>query len=94
VLTWLLEYLWRLPHVNSKIVQYDNIQLITPDRRPELVEDLKRRLGLEIFRVEVGKVDFLRDSARVVVYYKSTDSRNINMADGFENYVTDDGDDD
>lgn len=94
VLTWLLEYLWRLPHVNSKIVQYDNIQLITPDRRPELVEDLKRRLGLEIFRVEVGKVDFLRDSARVVVYYKSIDSRNINMADGFENYVADDGDDD
>lgn len=94
ILTWLLEYLWRLPHVNSKIVQYDNIQLITPERRPELVEDLKRRLGLEIFRVEVGKVDFLRDSARVVVYYKSTDSRNINMADGFENYVADDGDDD
>lgn len=87
VLTWSLEYLWRLPHVSSKIVQYDKISLITPDRNAELIEDLSHRLGLEIFRIEIGKVDFLRDSARIIVYYKTNDKQNINMADNFENYA-------
>lgn len=92
-LTWSLEYMWRLPHVSSKIIQYDNIKLVLPQYRADLIEDLRQRLGLEIFRVEVGKVDFLRDSAKLVVYYKSSDERNTNMADDIESYATTDEDD-
>lgn len=86
-ITWSLERLWRIPHVSSKMVQYDKIDLIIPERRAELIDDLKQRLGLNIFRVEVGKVDFLKDTAKLVVHYKSTDNQNTNMADDIESYM-------
>ncbi|MDA3867280.1 MAG: DUF4956 domain-containing protein [Salinivirgaceae bacterium] len=92
-LTWSLECLWRIPHASSKIVQYDNIDLITPQRRAELIADLQERLGLDIFRVEVGKVDFLRDSAKLVVHYRTLDRQNTNMADDIESYSLNDDDD-
>ncbi len=57
----------------SKLVQYDRIELIKPERYDELVADLKERTGLDITRVLVGSVDFLRDSALVKIYYKDDD---------------------
>jgi len=87
LITWSLEQLWRIPHVSSKVVQYDRIELIVPSRSQELKDDLRNRLGLDIFRFEVGKVDFLKDTAKLVVYYKTTDPNNTNMADDIENYT-------
>ena len=55
----------------SKLVQYDRIELIKPDRYQELVADLEKRLGLKVLKVEVGAVDFLRDMAMLRVYYKA-----------------------
>lgn len=54
----------------SKLIKYDNVKLVTPDKNEELLEDLKRRTGLEVFRVEVGAIDFLKDSAILRIYYK------------------------
>lgn len=65
---WTLEK--RLRQQPSKLVQYDRIELIVPQRREELVADLRERLGLDITRVVVGSVDMLRDSAIVKVYYR------------------------
>lgn len=94
-ITGSLERLWRIPHVSSKVVQYDKIDLIVPQRRAELIDDLKQRLGLDIFRIEVGKVDFLKDTAKLVVHYKSSDNQNTNMADDIESFmVYSSGDDD
>ena len=64
----------RLKQEPSKLVQYDRIDLITPDKRGELTEDLTQRLGLHILRVEVGSVDFLRDMAMLKVYYDAASS--------------------
>ena len=55
----------------SKLVQYDRIELVKPDRYQELVADLEERLGLKIIKVEVGAIDFLRDMAMLRVYYKA-----------------------
>ena len=55
----------------AKLVQYDRIELIKPERYQEMVADLEERLGLQILKVEVGAVDFLRDMAVLRVYYKS-----------------------
>ena len=55
----------------SKLVQYDRIELIKPERRSELVADLRERTGLDVLNVEVGAVDFLRDMAMLRVYYRS-----------------------
>ncbi len=61
----------------SKIVQYDRIDLIKPERKEELIADLKQRLGLEVTNVRVGAVDFLRDMAVLRVYYKGADSGDV-----------------
>ncbi len=69
-IAWLFESNKMVKHVCSKFIRYDNINLITPEKRPELIADLERRTGLKIERVEVGSIDFLKDSALVRIYYK------------------------
>ena len=53
----------------SKLVQYDRIELVKPDRYQELVADIEDRLGLKVLKIEVGAIDFLRDMAMLRVYY-------------------------
>ena len=65
---WLLE--WRLEVLPSKIIQYDKMDLIHPDRKADLIADLEKRLGLKIIQVEVGSVDFIRDMAMVKIRYR------------------------
>ena len=67
---WLCEGNKWIKHTACKTVQYDKINLITPEKYDEMVEDLTKRLGLNIVKVEVGAVDFLRDMAVLKVYYK------------------------
>jgi len=65
-----LEYGKSLPKTATKIVQYDRIQLILPERREELIEDLKTRTGLDVTGVEIGQIDFLKDSAIIKIIYR------------------------
>lgn len=59
-----------MKHVPTKLVKYDNVKLITHGREEELKADLEKRLGLKIIRIEVGNVDFLKDSAIIKIYYE------------------------
>ena len=59
----------RLQIQSTKLVQYDRIDLIKPERYNELVADLEERLGVKIIKVDVGGVDFLRDAAVLRVTY-------------------------
>ncbi|MBE6257701.1 MAG: DUF4956 domain-containing protein [Prevotella sp.] len=54
----------------TRLVQYDRIELITPERRPELIADLEKRLGVKVTKVDVGSVDFLRDMAMIRVTFE------------------------
>lgn len=58
-----------MKHVACKLVLYDRIDLVHPDKREEMLADLKARTGLDIVRVEVGHIDFLRDVAMLKVHY-------------------------
>lgn len=60
---------------SCKFVKYDNIDLIQPERYDELKADLERRLGVEVFRVEVGAVDFLKDMAMLRVFYNDPEGK-------------------
>jgi len=80
VCIWLCESNRWLKHISCKLVQYDRIELIAPQRRTELIEDLKKRTGLSITKVEVGHIDFLRDAAILKVYYDPV-SDEINTID-------------
>ena len=68
-LVWVLESEKLLKHTSAKLVLYDRIELIVPERRAELLADLEKRLGLRIDSVEIGHVDFLKDAAFIKVYY-------------------------
>lgn len=77
---WICESNKWLKHVSCKLIQYDRIELIKPDRESDLLEDLRKRTGLPILKVEVGAVDFLRDTAMLKVYYEPHSSE-INTID-------------
>ena len=68
-LIWFLESDKVTKHTSTKLVLYDRIELIVPERREELVADLEKRLGLKIDNVEIGHVDFLKDAAFIKVFY-------------------------
>ena len=54
----------------SKDVIYEIIENIRPENHDLLKADLEKRLGVEILSFEIGKVNFLKDVAKVTVYYK------------------------
>ncbi|MCH5175729.1 MAG: DUF4956 domain-containing protein [Prevotellaceae bacterium] len=68
---WIAEANNLVKSLSSKYVKYDKIDLIKPDRREELIADLKERTGLDITHVSVGSIDFLKDMALVKIYYNS-----------------------
>ncbi len=72
-LVWVLESGKMLNHTSAKLVLYDRIELIIPERREELIADLEKRIGLKVEGVEVGHVDFLKDAAFIKVYYTLED---------------------
>lgn len=72
-LIWVLESGKALNHTSAKLVLYDRIELIVPERRKELIADLEKRIGLKVENVEIGHVDFLKDAAFIKVYYTLED---------------------
>ena len=67
----------RLKSNSTKLVQYDRIELLTPARRQELINDRQTRLGLNITNVEVGAVDFLKDMAMLRITYDGKAAQEI-----------------
>jgi len=59
-----------------KTIEYENIELIKPERHDELMADLKNRTGLDIHKVYIKRIDFLRDTALIKVHYRSAKSQN------------------
>lgn len=78
---WMFESNRLVHHVRSKYIRYDNVNLIMPEKRSELIADLERRTGLKITRVDVGTVDFLKDSALMRIYYEETGTGANTMED-------------
>ncbi len=68
-LTWILEKQNFIRHRSSKIILYDNINLIVPEKRQDLINDLQKRTGLTVDNIEIGHIDFLRDVAFIKLYY-------------------------
>lgn len=66
--------------LTTKIVLYDRIENIVPERRKELVADIEKRIGVKVEALEIGHVDFLRDAAwlKVSYYLRPGESDSIN----------------
>lgn len=64
-----LEAIGMFNRKGQKIITYEKIELIRPEKREELLADLKARTGLDIVKVQVGSIDFLKDIAFLKVTY-------------------------
>lgn len=73
---WLCEKNRRLKHIGCKLILYDRIDLIRPECRDAMLEDLHKRTGLNIVGVEIGAMDFLRDTAMLKVFYDNPEEEN------------------
>jgi hypothetical protein len=69
VITWVIEYFWSYKHESSKTIIYEKIELIKPQNQKKFIQDLEKRTGLKINRVEIGKINFLKDTAEITIYY-------------------------
>ena len=69
----IIEYFLVLRSETSKLIVYEKIENIVPERHAALKEDLQLRTGLKINRISVGKVDFLKDTAEITIYYDKAD---------------------
>jgi hypothetical protein len=92
--TFGFEKLWLLRHEVSRIINYEKIELIKPERYNELVVDLQERTGIKkIDRIEIGKIDFLKDTCFITIYFEEN-YMNSGIEGENENDRDDDDDDD
>ena len=76
-ITYLLERKWFQNHELVKIVNFEKIELIKPEKKEELLSDLRERTGLKIHRFEIERINFVRDVARVRIFYFNEESKKI-----------------
>ena len=69
LITYLIDRVWFQTFEESKNILYEKIDLIKPENQEDLIKDLKERTGLPIHAVKVEKIDFLRDTASITIYY-------------------------
>lgn len=74
----IIDGLWRLRNETSKKITYEKIENIKPENYELMKADLEERTGLQINRIEIGNVNFLRDTADVTIYYFNGNSKNKN----------------
>jgi hypothetical protein len=67
--TFLLERVFLLEHQVTKTIVYEKIDLIKPENQDSLLKDLEERTGLKIKRIEIGEINFLRDTAIIRIFY-------------------------
>ena len=81
LIAFALEKVWLLRHTSSKAIVYEKINLIVPEKYNEMIEDLQQRTGItEIKKVEIGAINFLKDTCRMIIYYEDK-GRGVNLAD-------------
>lgn len=89
LVTYALEHLWLTRHEAMRQIMYERIELIKPGNRAALYADLQERLGVKVSRVEIGKIDLLRDTAQMRVFYYEDEQSHSS----FNELAADDGDD-
>jgi hypothetical protein len=94
IITYGFEKVWLMKHESSKTIRYEKIELIKPENYDKLLQDLADRTGIKnINRVETGKIDFLRDTCNLTIFYYTTDNKFNSSAEDYSRR-NDDNDDD
>lgn len=78
---WLFDGVFIKPN-HTKLIQYDRVDLIKPEKRDELMKDLTERTGLKITGIHIGAIDYLKDTVMLRVNYETDET---NGGGGVEN---------
>ncbi|MBN1159364.1 MAG: DUF4956 domain-containing protein [Bacteroidales bacterium] len=70
IIVYGLEKLWLQQNEFSQTIIYDHLDLLVPEKRQELIEDLRKKTGLEINRFEIRRINYTTRRARIVIYYR------------------------
>jgi len=68
---YIIERLIQVKGILTKKTEYEKIENIKPENYALLKADLETRTGLEIHEIEVGDIDFLKDSSTIFIKYFS-----------------------
>jgi hypothetical protein len=66
---WALERVLMLRQENSLVILYEKIENMHKSKEAELLQDLEARTGVKIKRYQVDKINYLRDIARITIYF-------------------------
>jgi hypothetical protein len=69
-LLFVLERGWGFHFEANKKITYERIDLIAPAQNEALLTDLRQRTGLPVKRATIGRIDFTRDTAEIVIHYE------------------------
>ena len=69
IITYLLESNAFIKKEMAKTITYENIDLIQSDKNEELLADIRTRTGINAHRISIQKINFLKDSAQIKVFY-------------------------
>lgn len=83
-IVWGFERIWLLKHESTKMILYEKIELVKPENYNLLIQDLIKRTGLNVNRVEIGKINFMRDTAEIKIFYYNG-MNNYEEFTGFDN---------
>ena len=79
IVAWLAEYFHFGKRIRTKLLMYDNLELIHPHKYEELIKDLNQRFGISnVKRVQIGKIDALKSSARLRIEFRDLEDKNFN----------------
>ncbi|MDR2836110.1 MAG: DUF4956 domain-containing protein [Bacteroidales bacterium] len=51
------------------LIVYNNLILINTENHAELIYELEKLIGIEIIKIEIIEIDFVRNSAQIKIYY-------------------------
>ncbi len=69
VVLYVLEKGWGFHYEQSQRITYERVDLVKRGQTNLLLEDLRQRTGLDIKRLEIGHINYLRDSTEIKIYY-------------------------
>ena len=74
---FVLEREWGFHFEARKRVVYDRVELTRPQRRDELLADLRERTGLPVRHVSVGRLDLVSDTADLTLFYDQREEESV-----------------
>jgi len=77
-----LESFFKIERQVFRNINYDKLELLRPENKLILMEDLRKRTGLQVTDVKVDRIDLVKNVCRLRVYFLSdTDSDNYIVSD-------------